>query len=186
MNRKRKIAVASTLSSLALVGAPVSAFSSSPLLSGYGGPGAGEQAIIGSTLSGGPSGGGPSGSSGSLGHVSASQSGPGAAAGGGIAGSTATGGIQAVGSAGGPSPSRGHGGGAPHAAGLTSTRAGAASVGAKQTEAFVYPSSLRPASNSSPALGISGGDLLVLLAVLTTLGLVGTLTLRLSRLQRQL
>ncbi len=69
MSRKSKIAPALTLTCLVLAAAPVAAFASSPLLSGYGGPGAGAQAIIGSTLSGGSSG----GAGGSSGSASVSQ-----------------------------------------------------------------------------------------------------------------
>jgi hypothetical protein len=86
-----------------------------------------------------------------------------------------------AGGKGGSSAARGHGGS--RATGSPSTRAGA-SGGGTQTRAFVYPSSLRSVSVSSPALGISGADFLLLLAMIATLALVATATLRLSRLQR--
>src|ERR1700744_2162094 len=69
------------------------------LLSGYGGPGAGSQEILGSTLIGG---GGSTGSGGSAGSNGAS---PGAAAGGGSSATTTAGG-----SGGHSSPVRGRGG----------------------------------------------------------------------------
>jgi hypothetical protein len=183
MSRKSKIAVASTLSGLVLVGAPVAALAASPLLSGYGGPGAGEQAIIGATLSGGSSGGSGAagGSAGSAGQGGASQS-TGASAG--ASGATASGGTRALGSRSGSGRAPGHAGNVSHGAGSLSARAQTARPGAKPAEAFVYPSSLRPTSDSSPALGISGGDLIALLAALATLGVVGAVTIRLSRLQR--
>ncbi len=65
MTRKIWISSALALAAATLVLAPTTAFAGSPLLSGYGGPGAGEQAILGSTLIGGSRGGGASGSGGS-------------------------------------------------------------------------------------------------------------------------
>ena len=58
MTRKIWISSVLALAAAMLVLAPATAFAGSPLLSGYGGPGAGEQAIIGSTLIGGSGGGG--------------------------------------------------------------------------------------------------------------------------------
>jgi hypothetical protein len=49
---------------------------------------------------------------------------------------------------------------------------------------YVYPSSLRLTSAGSSVPTISGGDLLLLIATITTLALVGVLTTRLVRLQR--
>ena len=68
MNRNIRIASALALAGFLAALAPLAAYAGSPLLSGYGGPGAGEQAIVGSTLIGGPRGG--AGSGGSLGSVS--------------------------------------------------------------------------------------------------------------------
>ncbi len=181
------------LASLGLVSATVSsaAFAGSPLLSGYGGPGAGEQAVIGSTLIGGSGGGaGSGGSSGLSGSGESSGSGSTASP----AGASGSGATSAVtgGSSAGVSSGEGSGGkgagsphGSSHAAGSPSTHAGASSAGA-QIHAFVYPTGPRSASYDSPTLGISGTDLLLFLAVIATLVLVAVATLRLSRLQREL
>jgi hypothetical protein len=167
MNRKIRIASTLALAGVLLVSMPAVASAISPLLSGYGAPGTGEQAIIGSTLLGGRHGGTGSGGAG-LGGSGGTLSG------------------------GGNSTSTGPGGGRAESGGSISARSGAGSGGASQagaqagragTSAFVYPSSLRSASVSSPALGISGGDLVLLAGIIATLALVGTLTIRLVRLQ---
>jgi hypothetical protein len=164
MNRKIRIASALALAGFLSASAPMAASAGSPLLSGYGGPGAGEQAIVGSTFLGGPHGGASSGGAG-LGGLGGTLSGAG--------NSTPTGGR--TGSGGSSSARRSPASGGASQAGAKLGRAG--------TSAFVYPSSLRFASASSPALGISGGDLVLLAAIIATLALVGTLTIRLARLQ---
>jgi hypothetical protein len=185
MHQKIKIVLA-LVSALTLV---VSAFAApmalagGPLLSGYGGPGAGEQAILGSTLVGGADGGsgsgGPSGGS-TGGHRD----------GGGTASSTgATGGNSAAGpgtartgtgqsQAGEPPARRGH----ERLGGVAGTT-GRKHVSRSGASAYVYPTTLRSTSYDSPALGISGGDLLALVVTIATLVLLGVLTIRLRRLQ---
>jgi hypothetical protein len=163
MNRNIRIAsaLALALASFLSASTPLAAFAGSPLLSGYGGPGAGEQAIVGSTLLGGPHGGaGSGGSSGSAGSGGAGLGGSGRALSGGSGSNSAW---LGAGSA---------------AASQTGVR-----VAPGGTSAFVYPASLRSASVNSPALGISGGDLVLLAGIIATLALVGTLTIRLARLQ---
>ena len=59
MTSQRTISLTLTLLAMLISTAPSSAFAN-PLLSGYGGPGAGSQAILGSTLVGGAGGGGGS------------------------------------------------------------------------------------------------------------------------------
>jgi hypothetical protein len=193
MNRKPRIASTLALAVLLSASVPVAVSAGSPLLSGYGGPGAGEQALIGSALLGRPRGGsGSDGSSGSRGSTGAGQGSSGGAAGG-------SGGASRLGAG---ALRRGDGGSRSTAArgshtAPTSARGRARSAGAAQTDgragaqagragrnAFAYPSSLRLASADSPALGISGGDLMLLVATIATLTLVGTLTIRLARLQR--
>lgn len=163
----------------------------SPLLSGYGGPGAGEQVIIGSALLNGPSGsrdggsgkGGPSiGGSGSLAN-SGRQT-----------GKTATGlGAET------PSQSAGAGSttGARRAtanAGVGTGRQQGAAVGGGLREAsgaagaqdgFVYPRepSSQLASDSS-VLGLSSGQLLLGGVVALALAVLGLATVRVVRLQR--
>lgn len=190
MSRKSRIAV--VLASLGLVLATVSpmAFAGSPLLSGYGGPGAGEQAVIGSTLIGG-GGAGSGGSSGSSGSSGSGSSGSVPTAGGSASNTTSavTGGSSAGGFSGGSggkgASSAGHPHGSPRGAGSTSNHSATSNTRA-QVHAFVYPTGPRSTSADSPALGISGTDLLLLLAALATLTLVAVATLRLSRLQREL
>jgi hypothetical protein len=176
MNRKIRIASALALTGFLSASAPMAAFAASPLLSGYGGPGSGEQAIVGSTFLAGPHGGaGSGGSSGSAGSGGAGLDGSGGTL-----------------SDGGNSTLTGAGGGRAGSEGSSSARSGAGSAGASQagaqagragTSAFAYPSSLRSAPANSPALGISGSDLVLPAGIIATLALIGTLTIRLARLQ---
>jgi len=190
MNRKSRIVVVLVAFGLVPAAAPSVALAGSPLLSGYGGPGTGEQAVIGSTLIGGGGGSGSSGSAGSGGSSSANSTTAGGGTGSTAPGTTSavTGGSSAGGGSGG-APGKGASGGAtraggPHAGGSAS----GAPAGTKgvQIRAFVYPTALRSASVESPVLGISGSDLLLFLAAIATLALVAAATLRLSRLQRGL
>lgn len=185
MHQKTKIASA-LISALALTAAafalaPSLAFAGSPLLSGYGGPGAGEQAILGSTLLGGQGGGsgsgGPSGgSTGEGGGTGAASSS--AAAGGSFAPSSSPSGTGSARAGEVTGKRRLHGGlSAPRGAGIP------ARTGSPGVSAYVYPSTLRAALYDSPALGISGGDLLAVVATIATLALLGVLTIRLGRLQ---
>jgi hypothetical protein len=181
MTRKIWISSALALATAMFVLAPTTAFAGSPLLSGYGGPGAGEQAILGSTLVGGSGGGGAGGSSGSGGSGSVSLSGSA-----GVSTSSA-GGVSSTGSG----SARGSGVGAANAGsgsgGTTSnggTSRGGRSTGVGGTaSAYVYSTSQGSLASASPLTGISSGDLLLLVGILATLGLVAVLTLRLSRLQ---
>lgn len=176
MNRKIRMAPALALVGALFASVPAAAAPMGPLLSGYGAPGAGEQAIIGSALLNGPRGGaGSGGSSGSAGSGGAGLGGSGGTlSGGGNSTPTGAGGARA--SSGGSSSARsGVGSGGASQAG---TQAGRAS-----TSAFVYPSPLRSASVSSPVLGLSSGDLVLLAGIIAGLALVGTLTIRLARVQ---
>jgi hypothetical protein len=180
MTRKIWISSALALATAMLVLAPTTAFAGSPLLSGYGGPGAGEQAILGSTLVGGSAGGGAGGSSGSgSGSVSLSGSA-------GVSTSSA-GGVSSTGSG----SARGSGVGAANVgsgSGETTSKGGT-SRGGRSTgvggaaSAYVNSTSQGSLASASPLTGISSGDLLLLVGILATLGLVAVLTLRLSRLQ---
>lgn len=163
--------------------APSGAAASSTLLSGYGGPGAGEQAIIGSTLLGGRE--KPSGAGGSGPRLSGSDKGVAVAVGRYGAGTrgaaeSATpenralgGGIGASGN-GTPATASGQANG-PSSDGSTAADGGAS---------FVYPSALRSASAKSTVLGLTGGDLAAFAAVVVGLVAVGALTIRLARLRR--
>jgi hypothetical protein len=177
MTRNVRIASVLVLAGLLSVMAPTIASASTPLLSGYGGPGAGEQAIVGSVLlaphGSGGSGGSSSGSAGSGGQPQSSVS----ASGGSTSSPTASGGsgptVRSGSSSSSPSKSGGGTGGAAPQTGVHAS--------AKAT--YVYPSSLRSNSTDSSLLGLSAGDVLALIAMILILGCVGALTLRLARLQ---
>ena len=158
MNRKTRMASALILADLVLVSLPAPASATGPLLSGYGGPGAGEQSLIGSTLLSGPRGGaGSSGSPNAGGPSSVTALGR---SGGGSDRSTAP-----VGESRGVShPSR-HG----------SVQASA------HPNAYVY-SNFSPSAASS-LLGMAGDELLLLVSIIAGLGLTGALTRRLAVLQ---
>jgi hypothetical protein len=136
------------------------------LLSGYGAPGQGNQVILGATLLGGP-GGGSAGSGGSGGAnglaVAASGSAGLVAAGHGAAGTAA--GIVRSASSGEASRAGGAG------------RSGAAPGGSTPTS---YPAA-EPASATSPALGLSGTDVLYIALAAAVLGLTVVLTRRMVR-----
>lgn len=168
MNRKIRLASAVALAGFLLAFAPWTAFAGTPLLSGYGSPGAGEQAIVGSTLLGGPNGGaGSGGSPGSSGSSGTRQ--------GGYVRSLPRGGLPSTGTGNGRVGSRSSSTGRSDGAGTP--------TGHADTTVFAYPESLRSASAGSPLLGLSGGDLALLAGIVAILVLVGTLTLRLARLQ---
>jgi hypothetical protein len=178
MNRKIRIATALALVGALSVSAPAVSLAGSPLLSGYGGPGAGEQAIVGSTLLNGPRGG--SGPGGGQGRVNSTATGVGAS---GAIQSTRKG--ESISRAHTPPAQRGSSSsgqgshrGASHAGGSSAYKP---SVGVNHG-AYAYTGS--PRSADSSVFAISTGDLLLLVATLTTLALVGALTMRLGRLQR--
>jgi hypothetical protein len=143
-----------------------------PLLGGYGGPGDGNQAILGSALLGG---GGSSG---------------------GGAGSTGSSSGAAAGTAGGQSGREQSSGSATASSGLSSTaggrpkgaaRGGGGSSRDNTTEspgsvARAYPvSSSRPIPEATETLGLSGTDLAYIFLTLCALVLTGVLTRRLAR-----
>src|ERR1700722_16581690 len=193
MTRKIWISSVLAVASAMLVLAPTTAFAGSPLLSGYGGPGAGEQAILGSTLIGGSRGGGASGSSGSGGAGGASLSGSAGASTSGSGGAS-SGGTSSTGSGsadgskvGAANADSGSGARANAPKGKATSRAprsGRGTGGLGRTgSAYVYPTSQGSIPSASPFSGIPSGAVLLLIGVLATLGLVAALTLRLSRLQ---
>jgi hypothetical protein len=188
MTRKIWISSALPLAAAMLVLAPTTAFAGSPLLSGYGGPGAGEQAVIGSTLIGGSRGGGAGGSSSSGGSGGAGLPGPAGAS------TSAGGGTASTGSG----SARGLKTGTTNAGSGSGARGGASKGGATSqaprsrratgvvvgsASAYVYPTSQGSIPSASPLSGISSGGVLLLIGTLAMLGLVAVLTLRLSRLQ---
>jgi len=153
----------SILATLVVMTTAMPAFASaSPLLSGYGGPGEGNQAILGSALLGG---GGLSGSSGgSSGSRGSSPTGPAdvRAQAGQSQGNAATAGSSERGSTTGGQSGQSAGG----TSGSNDRSAGGTS---------------RQASGGSETLGLSGEDLLYMIFALGVLSFVGVLTRRLAR-----
>ena len=138
-----------------------------PLLSGYGGPGQGNQAILGATLLSGSGGGGSSGAAAaasSRGYVSGE-------------GTSTTGaarrGSQAAGS--------------PKAAGGASSRPARAvhrqsSTARRQDPESIYRALERSANVSGDgALGLSGSEITLIAVVLAVLAMIGTVTWRVAR-----
>jgi hypothetical protein len=170
MRSHRTIFTTLGLAAVLWTAAPASAGS---LLSGYGGPGQGNQAILGAALLNGPHGGGRGGSG--------AGGGPSGGAGAGQTGSPVTskgarGPTTSTGSASGRG-GRGEGGARSHGPN------GSASAGGAPT----YPppsSNAALASADSNTLGLSGADLLFVLLAVGVLALTGTLTMRLTRITR--
>lgn len=175
---RRVIWRAITLAALVLV--PCASAGANPLLSGYGGPGQGSQAIIGSQLLNGPS---------PAREVSAgAQTSPGsgtssaAAREGGPANAGASTG-QGAASGHAPNPpatpdqaSRaGHG---PGAAGTSRTQSSGGVHGAAATRALAFS---QAAAVSSQPLGLSGGDILLIVLAFALVLLTGALTRFLKR-----
>ncbi len=188
MSRKSMIAAVAALASLLLASGSSSAFAGTPLLSGYGGPGAGEQAIVGSTLLGRAGGGGGSG-----GSAKASGSASGEASSSAVVGSSLSNGSVPTSRASGQTPSgrarpeatnKSGSKGKVHTKGLaggTGVSPIHASGGGLASTVVSYPAST--ASAGSSAIGISSGDVLALIGVVLVLVLTGALTVRLARLQ---
>lgn len=165
MTSHRRISIMALM--VALPAAAPAVASANSLLSGYGGPGQGSQAILGSALLGGGSGGGGGGS----GSNSSSSGSFRSAEPSGGTGSSVTGAVRA----GGHAVRRGA---APGASGSRAGGGGATGAGSS-----VYPaSSVEAASGAgSEMLGLSGDDLLYILLALAALALTGAFTKRLAR-----
>src|ERR1700722_10511019 len=188
MKRKIWIATALVFASSLAAGLPLAAHASSPLLSGYGGPGAGEQAIIGSTLLHGPRGGsgaggsasatGP-GSGGSTSSPTTTGAGQASSAAGPSGGSSAAGGASASGRS---LEHRGSNGEASPRYSSGASRSGSGS-GANPAHAYVYPSAIASSAGVSSGISISATDVLLFIGIGATLGLIAVFTVRLVRLQ---
>ena len=134
------------------------------LLSGYGGPGEGSQAILGSTLLNGPKGGGGAGGRGAA---------PSAGGGGGAGASE--------GAAPAPATSTGSAPRSLHIHARPNHSRGGATVVEARTGRLPAVASAPGTSVGSQPLGLSAGDLLFILLALASLGLTGLLTTRLAR-----
>ena len=149
----------------ALPAAPAAA-AGGPLLSGYGGPGEGNQAILGSTLIGGPSGGAGGGSGAGTAAALSSPETPAAGASGPSAGA-GRGGTRAT---------RAH-----HSSGAGHPR-GSNGAARATTPAYrsVAPVALASATGSQ-ALGLSSADVVLIVVALAALLLTAALTKGLAR-----
>lgn len=138
------------------------------LLSGYGGPGEGNQAILGSALLNTPKGGGGSGGAGSsLSQASSARSGE-------AAGTQGTDRSSA--------DKKGSAGRSGKGAGAAKTAGRGATAKATQSGSVIYPAASREeASGGSRALGLSGTDFVYIILALGVLALTGFLTVRLVR-----
>jgi len=165
--KTRTVTVLAALT-LAFTSAGAAVASASTLLSGYGGPGQGNQAILGSGLLNLPPGGGQGGGSGG------SSTGAGAAASSGSAGGAGT---VSTGAGHGSTGARGAGGSHSRGSATRSAPAGGASTGGASALAG------QTASVSVPTLGLSGADLLYILLTMAALAMTAALTRQLTRRQ---
>ncbi len=156
--RRTTISMIAVVPILWCVGA--TAAQANPLLSGYGGPGDGSQAILGAQLFNGPtSGGGPSAGGGASSSAGARE------------GSSASG----AGRGGARAGRRGRGAGR-----ARSTHSGAPATGLRGGLSARQAASERP-SEGFTAIGLSGGDLLLVLVAFAVLAFTGALTALLAR-----
>jgi hypothetical protein len=168
MKRQRRSISVVVLALLALAGGAAPAAEAGSLLSGYGTPGEGNQAILGSALLGGGGNGG--GSSGS-GRASGSTAATGTEA-------RASSSVSAAGGGSGARPTTGHaksGGKAPHSRATAPARTAPGSV------LGLAPVASTGAQVSTPALGITGTDLVYILLGVGGLLLTGVFTRQLVR-----
>jgi hypothetical protein len=159
---RRIVRTAGLLAAVALFAATPVAAHAGPLLSGYGGPGQGNQAILGSTLLGGGSGGGSSGAGGGTGQAATAT----ALASGSSAAPTS-------GASGTGHPTR-----AGHAAG--GLRAHYAAPGAGALKPVSYPA-VEPTAGTAGGLSLSGADISFVVLAAAALAITGALTRRMVR-----
>ena len=169
-HHRKTIATAAATAILALSAAMPVAALGNPLLSGYGGPGLGSQAILGSALLNGPAGGGGGSAPGSSGAAPASAE---SSTGGVTPGAGAGVGLAAARSAGHASRT---GGRAERAAGASAQASGPSKL---------YPASERGVAEPAGTLGLSGQDLLLILLAIGALAVTAVLTARLTAKPRQ-
>ncbi|HEV7163621.1 MAG TPA: hypothetical protein VGN25_10225 [Solirubrobacteraceae bacterium] len=166
--KRQRLTTATTLTAMALsMLAPLGAEANS-LLSGYGGPGQGSQAILGSALVNGPGGGGGSSGGGAT-NLS------GSAAGAGSGGSTLGARNGVVGS------SRQGGGSSTHAAKRGGSRPDTSGSGSGTYKPAYPPSTATSSAVESSQVGLSNSDLLYVVLAAGALVLTGVLTRRLAR-----
>jgi hypothetical protein len=157
MMGRQRLTITAAMVVLSLCVLPAGADASSTLLSGYGGPGEGNQAIIGSTLIGGGGKGGSSGGTGSASQVSAGSAS-----------------IEAPAPTASGSPARG----TAHARTGSGVPSGHASGGRAST---YTPVAATARDGGGSTLGLTGGDLLYIVLALCVLALTAVLTRYLNR-----
>lgn len=177
----QRLTIAATLLVLSASAVAPATAAANPLLSGYGGPGEGNQAILGAGLVGGASGGGGAGA-GASGLAQASGEGAGQASGEGAGIGARGSGEASVGSARGTrggvaSASGSHGSGKQRYAGAASAPGASARPSARAST----PSLAAGNEGGSQTLGLSGADLLDVAIALATLLVIGAITRRLAR-----
>jgi hypothetical protein len=145
---------------LAIAAAAPLAAQAGPLLSGYGGPGQGNQAILGSTLLGGSGGGSGGGSASSSGSGAEASANPGTAAGSQPSGPRVSGGSRSA-----------H----RHAAGALSGTTSAGGLAPRS-----YPA-VESTSGAADTLGLSGADILYISLAAVALAFTGALTKLVAR-----
>jgi len=180
MKTRRFIDMTFLAAALAFAAVLPASASAGSLLSGYGGPGQGNQAILGAALVNGPTGRGGHGSGGSGGSGAGAQGGgasslavaavPAAGAGGTIvvAGSAAAHGSHAL-ARGGRGSSAGH------------PRAGTTAAGSQRQPVASAAAVSETSVAGGPALGLSDADLLYILLALGVLLLTGVLTRKMAQ-----
>ncbi len=142
----------------------------SPLLSGYGGPGQGNQALLGSTLINGPKGGGGSSGSTTSSGTGIAESSEASSEGQVSSGALGSGKGGGTGSSSTGHPSSRHG--------ATATAHGKASTTPPAAPSF-YPTAERlPADSQGGSLGLSGTDVLLIVLAAALLVSLGLLTRR--------
>ena len=169
--RRHRVITTAALFAAGLLAVIVPAADAGSLLSGYGGPGQGNQAILGATLIGGGSssggsaggGSGPTGPTGGAGSIALAEG--------------TAGGSRA---AGGSGPSRRHGAGAPSRP-ASGSKGSSSAPGVSSSGSATTVSLAQTASISTPPLGISGTVLVYILLAAAALVLTGALTGRLAR-----
>ncbi len=162
----------------ALVAALPSSALASSLLSGYGGPGQGNQAILGSALVNGPRGGGGSGGSSGGSSTGPSEAATESSQTGTDEGSASSAGGPSAGGAGSAGGHHGHAGGASVTKQGTHTKsvpAGDSSASATLSASF-YPAAERTPAGEGGALGLSGSDLVYIILGFAVLVCLGVLT----------
>lgn len=160
----RRLIVSTAALLLVLIGPSAALAGANPLLSGYGGPGQGNQAILGSTFINGPSGGGGASGSGS-GSVGGENAAPGSVSvAEGAAARTSSGANRATRSGGG-------------SAKQTGKRSSRGSGAYSSSSGLAAP---QASLAGSPTLGISGKALLFIILVMGALVVTAAFTARLT------